>query len=107
MKESIDMTTELPAYVPTFEDRQKWAKHTRRVFDALSDGNRHSRQEIEYHVGSKNLTARVSNLRQLGFEIECTRGHSGAGDTYYQIVGYTGVSTTRGGHCPTCTCGGS
>lgn len=92
--------------LPTFEERKKWAKHTRRLFDALSDGHMHSRQSIEDHVGSKNLTARVSNLRQLGYVIVCTRG-SGGGSTFYQMTDYVGVSTTRGGHCPSCTCGAS
>lgn len=89
-------------HIPTFEERQRWAKHTRRLFDALSDGRVHSRKEISDHVGSENLTARMSNLRQLGFVIDCTR-HNGS--TFYQITDYVGESTTRGGHCPTCKCG--
>ena len=93
-------------FVPEPKDWERWSGHKRKMFEFLRDGRWHNRDAIVEYVGTKGFTGRISDLRQRGYVIECQRATEGGG-TIYRILEYTGVSTTKGGHCPSCTCGAS
>jgi hypothetical protein len=92
--------------IPIPEDWDRWNGHNKEMFEALRSGLWQDRDYLEARVRTKNFTARISNLRQRGYEIECERSNR-SGATVYRMTGYVGKSTTRGGHCPSCTCGDS
>ena len=93
-------------FLPYPSDWARWSGHTAQLFECLRSGEWRDRDWLEEFTNTKNFTARISNLRQRGYVIQCERSNE-AGATRYRMTGYVGVSTTRGGHCPTCTCGGS
>ena len=91
-------------FIPQPMDYDRWKGHIRALFNVLRHGGWVHHDRLCAVTKSKNITARISNLRQKGYEIECMR-LTDEGATMYRITQYLGVSTTRGGHCPTCTCG--
>ena len=106
MTEQMTMFGVSAPSIPMPNDWLRWSGHNKALFEALHDGNWHDRDYLEARVRTKNFTARVSNLRQRGYTIECERSNE-MGATTYRMTGYAGVSTTKGGHCPSCTCGAS
>ena len=91
-------------FIPNPSDWERWKGHKRRMFLFMRDGRWHRRDDIAEYVGTKGFTGRISDLRSMGYIIECSRT-SEAGDTAYRIKEFVGSSTTNPNHCPTCTCG--
>ena len=98
----LQFTDQTP-FIPAPTDWTRWKGHKRKMFTFMKDGNWHSRDEIAEYVGTKGFTGRISDLRTMGYVIECNRT-SRTGGTAYRIKGYVGVSTTNPNHCTTCSC---
>lgn len=99
------MFTPATEFIPLPADFDRWKGHTKTMFAFMRNGHWHERSVLQTISKSSNLTARISNLRQRGAEIECVRVGSDGG-TAYRMTGFNaGVSTTKGGHCASCTCG--
>lgn len=83
------------------KDYTRWNSQMRAIYDVLSDGNWHTREELEAASNAKQPTARVSELRKRGYIIDCQRV-SDEGATVYKITSYVGYDTTKQKHCSCC-----
>jgi len=92
-------------FVPEPEDYARWSGQKRAIFDLLKDLQWHTRQELVTTSGAKNPTSRVSDLRKLGYQIDCDRTGE-RGKSSFKMIGYVGYDTTKPKHCATCTCRG-
>lgn len=82
-------------------DYKRWNGQAKAIFDVLSDGGWHTRDELVYASRAKQPTARISELRTDGYIIECNRAGQD-GSTMYQIKAYVGYDTTEKKHCSCC-----
>tara|TARA_Y100001973_G_C5189644_1_gene330115 strand:- start:1840 stop:2190 length:351 start_codon:yes stop_codon:yes gene_type:complete len=89
------------SFLPEPQDIERWSNHKKLLFEILKDKKWHSRNELVARTNTSALTARISDLRKLGYEIHCVRT-SEQGTTAYRIVAYIGKSTTQPVHCYCC-----
>jgi hypothetical protein len=91
-------------FMPDPHDFARWRGHLKSMFGLLRDGGWHMRDEL-VRVGTKNFTARISNLRERGCVIECDRLDE-QGATRYRMTGVLDHSTTTPPdyHCAGCAC---
>lgn len=88
-------------FVANNNDKIRWGKQMKAIYDVLSDGDWHTRDELEVASNAKQPTARVSELRKKGYIIDCQRV-SDEGATVYKIISYVGYDTTNTKHCYCC-----
>ena len=89
------------SFLPEPQDIDRWSNHKKLLFEILKDQEWHSRNELVARTNTSALTARISDIRKLGYVIECVRT-SDQGTTAYRIVDYVGRSTTQAVHCYCC-----
>jgi len=95
----FSMTEYLPNI--TAIDTKRWTKHVRGLYEILKDTEWHSKQELLEATNTGNFQARIHDLRQSGFVVECLRKGK-TGSTIYRIKEYVGISTTKTKHCYCC-----
>ena len=88
-------------FVLTGDDLAVHKGHKRQLLEALNTGGWTSRDSLVAAVGTKNFTARISNLREAGYIITCQREGKDGG-TFYKLEGKVDHSTVDPRVCPNC-----
>ena len=93
---------ERTGWVVRDEDLVRWSGIKAKMLNALKFGKPISRSVLERIAGgSINPATRMSELRKIGYVIDCTRDGT---ETFYQITEFNGKDNTKATHCATCTC---
>ena len=102
MEQQLQMNLEkLNPFKANEKDYNRWNGQLKAIYDLLSDGEWHTREELESVSKAKQPTARISELRKRGYVIDCVR-QGEDGSTMYKITDYLGYDTTKEKHCRCC-----
>ncbi len=75
--------------------------HKRKLLEAMRSGGWVSHEELVSATGTRNFTARITNLRDDHYIIVCRREPDNGG-TWYQLQGRSDAPTTQRRKCPNC-----